>query len=309
MSAIPPPPAEQPAAPAVIDAAFFDNILETDLANVIKKATRGLPLSAREREMIEAERARLKKASAPPEFELEVTGPESALEQMTQKELAVEWGVSLRTIKGWSAEGLAAKDPVPLTKPDQFPGWFARVHAPRQCPEKYRLAAQRILLGGKATPATTPAPSTPPPRERTVISEESKGLLAMLERHREAEARLGTEYMKAVDQGDEVRSSFLLGQWSNMGEKLRALEKAAPKALEEMGIYVRKDDVMRELEPLHRSIPKSFRQRFRLARVKLLTLAQAGPEEWNREIDKIVEDVCRGLVDSDFREPLELEVA
>lgn len=307
MSTIPPAATETPALP-VVDAAFFDNILETDLANIINKATRGLPLTARERDMIAEERSRLTKL--PPAtavtFELEASGPGMALESMTQKELAGEWGVSLRTIKGWLAEGSAATDPAPLTKPDLFPAWFARVHAPRQCPDKYQLAAQRILAGVKTAKATTPPPAAEP-AERVAIADDAKGLLAMLERYRETEARLGLDYMKAVDSGDEVRASFLLSQWSNIGEKLRALEKIAPKALEELGIYVRKDEIQRELEPLHRAIIKAFRQEFRMSRPKLRATKTA--EEWNLLTDDIVSGVSSMLTNTEFREPLMLEVA
>lgn len=309
MSAIPPAAAEadEPPAAPVIDAAFFDNILETDLANIVNKSTRGLPLTARERELIDEERSKFRKTAQPAAFALEPDGPRTALEGMTQKQLADEWGVSLRSIKGWLAEGIAAKDPVPLTKPGDFPAWFARVHAPRQCPEKYRLAAQRILASEKSVAvAPAPAPIAPPP-ERIKIEDDAKGLLAMLERHREAEARLGTEYMKAVDSGDEVRASFLLSQWSSMGEKLRALEKIAPKALEELGIYVRKDEIQRELEPLHRSIIKAFRQQLRMCRPKLRATQSA--EEWNLLTDEIVSEVASMLTNTEFREPLALDAA
>lgn len=292
-----------------ITADFFANILETDLANIVKKASSGQPLNKREREMIAEERTRLQK-SPQPAFTLEGGGTTCALDRMTQAELADEYGLSLRTVKGWIADGRTANDPVPFSKPGEMVAWFERMHPGRNASEKLQLAVQRILAGDKARDQT----KDPPPANALaipvmVIAEEQKGLLAMLERHRTAEATLHAQYMAAVAAGNEQRAAFLMKEWKAMGENLRALEKAAPKALEEMGIYVRKDEVMRELEPLHRSIPKSFRQRLRLARVRLLALAQLGPEEWNREIDAIVEDVCSVLVDSEFREPLELEAA
>ena len=137
------------------------------------------------------------------------------------------------------------------------------------------------------------------------IAEDAKGMLAMLERHRAAEARLGTEYMEAVEAGDEVKASFLLSQWSSMGEKLRALEKIAPKTLEDLGIYVRRDEVQRELEPLHRSVIKAFGQQLRLARPRLK--ATKTPDEWNQMTDEIINEVAGMLVNTEFREPLTLE--
>ena len=290
------------AASPPLDVAFFDTILETDLANIVNKATRGMPLTAREREMIEAERSRLKVGGATTGFQLAADAPPTVLERMTQRELAAEWGVSLRTIKGWLAAGLAAHDPAPLTQPEQFTAWYLRIHAPRECPDRYRQAARRMLAGDKTK--AIPPRHFAVPVEKLVISDDAKGLLAMLERHREAEARLGTDYMVAVDSGDEVRASFLLSQWSNMGEKLRALEKIAPKALEELGIYVRKDEVQRELEPLHRAILKSFRQELRMCRPRLRATRTA--DEWNALTDEIVSGVAAMLTTSAFSEPLVL---
>jgi hypothetical protein len=113
--------------------------------------------------------------------------------------------------------------------------------------------------------------------------------------------------MQAVDAGDESRSQFLLGEWSKMGEKVRALEKNAPKVLEELRIYVKRDEIQRELESLHNAILKGFRQEFRLARIKLKSAKTS--EEWAQAVDETVEKVSMMLVETEFAEPLELQVA
>lgn len=293
-------------AEVVIDAAFMETILETDLANIVKKASNGQPLNARERSMIEEERTRLQKNSAPA-FVLEGEGPSTVLEKMTQRELADEWGYSLRSIKGWLAEGREKNDPCPLTSPAEMPAWFARVHAPRQCPDKLRDAAQRILAGEKMQPAKTAQVSAVIPHERVEIAEGEKGMLAMLDRYRTAEATLHRKYMEAVETGDEVRSQFLLSEWSKMGEKLRQVEKSAPAALEALGIYVRRDEIQRELEPLHHAILKSFKQALRLHRTRLKQTVTA--DEWNLVSDEIINEAALMLSENNFAEPLELEAA
>lgn len=292
--------------PPVVDAAFFENILETDLANIVKKASSGLPLNKREREMIDEERRRLSVEKKGEGFRLESDGEIGALERMTQKQLAEIWNVSLRTIKGWQAEGQAANDPAPLINPAKFPAWFERIHAPRECPQRYRDSAQRILAGEKAAVEEAGKPPEKPP-VRTVIHEEAKGMLAMLERHRESEARLGTDYMQAVEEGNEVRASFLFSQWTKMGEQLRSLEKVAPQALEALGIYVKKDEIHRELEQLHRAILKAFRQQLRMCRPRF-RLAQTA-EDWNTIADEIVQEIALMLVETQFSEPLTLDAA
>ncbi len=287
-----------------LDAEFFDLVLETDLANIVKKARAGQPLTKREREMIEEERTRRSKSPALADFKLEGEGEIPALERMTQAELAELWGYSTKQIKNWLRDGRKANDPAPVTRPDLMCSWFARVYAPREAPDRMRMAAQKMLDGyrGKTESAHT---SSPP--EKIEIAEEEKGLFAMLDRYRTAEVTLHNKYMSAIDAGDESRAQFLLSEWSKMGEKVRALEKSAPKVLEELGIYVRRDAVQRELEPLHAAILKAFRQEFRLARIKLK--ATTGPDDWSIAVDQTVERVAQMLIETEFREPLELQVA
>lgn len=293
-----------------VDAAFFDLILETDLANIIKKAQTGQPLTKREREMIEEERTRRSKSSAPADFKLEGEGAIPALERLSQRELAEVWGYSVRQIKNWLHDGRAVNDPAPVTQPELMCSWFQRIYAPRDAPEKLRRAVARILEGHRAQ-AASPDNSQQAKKGGGItpveIPDQEKGLLAMLDRYRTAEVRLHNAYMEAVDAGDESRSQFLLSEWSKMGEKVRALEKSAPKALEELRIYVRRDEVQRELEPLHAAILKAFRQEFRLARIRLK--AAATQDEWAQIVDQTVDRVSLMLVETEFREPLELQVA
>lgn len=287
-----------------IDDALFERLLENDLANIVRKAKAGKTLSHRERTLIEDERARRAKGVDQAEFHLESEGGESPLARMTQAELAVAWGYSVRQVKNWIADGRKAGDPAPVAKPPDMPAWFRRIYAPRECPEKLRLASLRLVDGQK--PMIEVAAAAPAPA-RIEIADEEKGLLAMLDRYRTAEAELHRKYMAAIDAGDETRAQFLLSEWGKMGDKLRALEKAAPKALEELGIFVRRAEIQRELEPLHSAIMKAFRQEFRLARPRLkATMTQ---EEWARLVDETVEKVAMMLVETEFREPLELQVA
>ncbi|MEO5712175.1 MAG: hypothetical protein ABIT37_01695 [Luteolibacter sp.] len=297
------PAAESEDPSPVIDAAFFENILETDLANIVKKASSGLPLNKREREMIEEERTRHTKNAAPSNFKLEGEGAKSPLEKMNQAQLADAWGYSVRSIKGWLADGREKGDPCPLTRPEEMPEWFARVHSPRQCPDKLRDSAARLLENNEATSAPTIAAA--PAIERIEIPEEAKGMLAMLDRLRTAEATLYQNYMGAVAAGNEQRSTYLMKEWSQVAEKLRALEKVAPETLEKLGLYVKKAEVVRELETLHRAIVKTVRQALRLSRARLRAAEKV--EDWNQITDRIVDEICEMLVETDFAEPLELE--
>jgi hypothetical protein len=284
---------------------LLDRILNADIQRIAAKSSRGEPLTIGERKLIEEERTRRAKKSFPV-FTLEGEGAPSRFEGMTQAELAEEWGYSLRQIKNWIADGKEKKDPAPLIHPAEMPAWFARVYAPRECPERLKLAARRLLDDGAATSSSVETEAQPEPVPKIEISDSEKGLLAMLERLRSAEATLHARYMAAIESGS-VRADFLLSEWKKISAELRALEKAAPKALEELGVYVRKDEVRRELTALHASIIKAFRHGLRDARTRLRRTEDVGG--WNLEVDNLVDQVAAMLCDTKFAEPLELEAA
>jgi hypothetical protein len=290
-----------------INDSLFAKVLETDVANIIRKASAGHPLNARERAIIEEERDR-RKNPRESVLTLEGEGPSDvALARLTQAELAERYGYSPRAIKNWISDGKKADDPCPLRRPEEMPAWFARVYAPRECPDRLLLAVQAFAVV-KPAEETGPAPAPPSVApERFEIAEGEKGLLAMLGRLREAEATLHRRYMSAVEGGREKEANWLYSEWVKTGERLRALEKTAPKALEEMGIYVRRDEVTRELVPLHKSIIKSIRQGLRQARPVLK--AAETQQDWNTAVDEVVDRVCTMLVQTKFAEPLSLEAA
>jgi hypothetical protein len=297
---------EAAADPPEITADLFAEVLERDLANIVRKASSGQPLTKREREMIEDERKRLAspQKSREPDFQLEGAGERSPLEGLTQEKLAAAWGYSVRQIKNWIQEGREKTDPAPLTKPAEMPAWFERVFAPRKCPDRLRLAVQALLNASASNATGSRGASPAPPAERITIDDSEKGLLAMLGRLRESEALLHAKYLAAVDV-DEHKASFLFSEWGKIVERLRALEKSAPKSLEELGIYVRRDEVIRELAPLHVAILKSFRQAIRQGRLRLRATTDAA--EWNAVADSLVDEAATMLCESSFATPLDLE--
>lgn len=293
MNAAPPPEADE-------EELDFNTILENDLANIIRKSAAGQPLTKREREMVEEERDR--RNQKPDRFALASEKPPGPLTGLTQQEIAEKYGYSYRAIKLWVADGRKASDPAPLDDPPAMPAWFARIYSPRTAPDRLLRACQSLANQGRSPEATPTRPFV-----RIEISDAEKGLLAMLKRVRTAEAEMHARYMAAVADGERDKADYLSAEWQKSVEKLRALEKSAPKSLEEAGIYVRKDDVTREMIQLHSGIIKSFKQSLRKARVALR--ATASTEEWHALTDQIIDETCAALVEDDFREPLELAPA
>lgn len=275
----------------------FSMVLEKDLANIVKKSAAGQPLNKREREMIEAQLASQRPDSKSGEFHLEAAP--SALTGLTQPEFAEKWGYSLRTIKNWIADGRKASSPPPLDRPHEMAAWFARIYSPRAAPDKLIQAVRKLQ---SEVPSSPSQQSVMP--ERIEVLDSQKGMLAMLDRVRTAEATLYGQYLQAVEANDRDTADYKNTEWLKAAERLRALEKSAPQALADAGIYVRKDDVTRELLQLHSGIIKHFKQALRKSRIKLQ--ATKSTDEFNQVSDTIVDDACSALCDDDFAEPLEL---
>jgi hypothetical protein len=140
------------------------------------------------------------------------------------------------------------------------------------------------------------------------VADVEQGFEAMLRRLRNSEATKYREYEVAVADGDQVRSNFLFSEWGKIVEKLRALEKTAGPTLESLGVFVRKDDLARELAQIHAAIPRALKMSLRRMRREGMA-AVADQAAWNRFVEGVVDAACSQLVEADFVEPLELGAA
>lgn len=296
------------AAPAEIG---LDEVAAMDRENLLRsireKAAAGKPLTRGEREFLEIQRQQTPEAEVEdfPVFELRGGGVAVDLDGKSRKELAAAWGYSVRQVKNWVAAGKAANDPVPIRQPGLMCAWFRRVYAPRDAPEKLRLAVARLMEG---VPAEKSAGGKPPAvPSRIDLADADKGFVAMLERVRVSEAETYKKYERALEENDSTGANFYFSEWVKISERARALEKQAPETLEKLGIVLRREDVERELQAIHASILKAFRQGFRLARMKLKGAETS--DQWGKVVDDVVDEIAAMLADTEFAEQLDLEAA
>ena len=287
-----------PAGCPQVTAETLARVRAAEIAAALGKLEGGRSLSRRERELLESEAGK----GTAGDFHLEAPAP-GPWDQWTQDELAVAYGYSIRQVKNWIADGKATGDPAPVRDPASMPAWFERQYAPRAAPERLRLAVQRMIEG--QAPATKEEPKPAPPA--TAMTEAEKGVLATLGRLEEAEAELHRQYMAAAAAGDETRAQFLRSEWTKIAERLRAYQKSAPATLEQLGIYLRKDEVAKEMRSIHSAILQTFRQAFRRAGLRLT--GATSPAEWGAEVDRLVDEIGQTLADSGFAEPLDLVAA
>lgn len=282
--------------------ASLEDALERDLGRIVAKAQAGERLTVREREIVEAARADLAPAGEPPESVSALRGGGVTIDGI-QPVIAERYRVSERTLKGWIRRGRDLGDPCPFRRPAEMPAWYERCFPDRRCPEKVMAAIDDLLAGAETDAA--PAESVPAGNDWKVeIDEGEMGIAAMLSRARRHEAMVYRLFVAAMEKNETDRAAFLQKQWGDAAEKLRAIEKMAPKALEELGVYVRKDEVKREVSVIFGSVLKVFEAEFRAARGKLMKVEGQGA--WDRAVGDVVEKAKALLLESSFAEPLEL---
>lgn len=284
-------------------------MLAQDLERVLAKAEAGERLTAADRKLLEAEAKRREVESS---GSGDKKGGEGAL--LPEEVAEVEWGslqeaaegygYSVRMVKKWRADGREEGQVCPLGWPSRMGAWFERVYHPRKAPARLQLAVQRLLDKGKPEEAAVAEEREALP----MVAEQEMGLLAMLGRMRTAEATLHAQYMDAVERQNKHGAAFYQKEWGEAVNRLRALEKSAPAALEAQGVYLRRADVRRELVPLHQSVEKGVRMAIKRERLRLAAVVGSA-DEFDEAVDRLLDRVFEELVRCDFAAPLVLEEA
>lgn len=288
--------------------------LDADLARILTLHAEGKALSARDRKVLEQELARQAKeereeragseGNAGRELQLEsdLTG---RLDFRTSGEAGEAYGYSVRQVKNWKKEGRLRNMPCPLEEPARMPAWFEAVYAPRECPQRLRDAVQKLLTEGLVAAA---APEKQPSRPviMPVVGDHEVGFEATLQRARRREAFLDKRLQQALLDGDP-RADALETQWGKAASRVRELEKAAPAILEAQGVYLRREDVRRELVAIAGNMPKAARVILRKHRRALQQAAET--EDWETAVGKVVDDIFGEMCRTEFAEPLELQEA
>ena len=134
----------------------FDKVLEKDLANIVKKASAGAPLTARERALIEAEKSKRAKPTAPkaaPRVRPKAKSGRSAMTGYVESYqwYAARYGSARRTVMRWVKTGKEMQpDPIlcPLDEPTKMRGWWAACMTQR-CPPGIIAAEIAALNAGE----------------------------------------------------------------------------------------------------------------------------------------------------------------
>ena len=132
------------------------------------------------------------------------------------------------------------------------------------------------------------------------------GYSQALDRLRAMEARLGEDYLGAVNNGaDDARAGRLRREWMEVGDQLRKAETTASDLSKRnresnAGEFLSKARVCEVLDELHGRIPRRLKADMGAAYRDAIRATRTGEAGWVQFVDELVNTACRRLVDSRF---------
>lgn len=252
----------------------FDLVLTQDIANIVKKSAAGQPLTARERELMLAEKARREKvarvASEPGEKKKPVVRSGRAAVSGFKEAYdfySKIYGSSERTIKRWVKRGKDVEEEVPLDEPLRMRGWWTR-HMKLRCPPGILQAEVRAKNEGEEDISSPPAVSPEGQQEvfNVEFENEELGLGGALDRLEKMELILGK---KAGEPGQTKPWLDTISRMTSVASKLR-------EELVEQKKLVAKNEAAAEIKVFHGQM--------------ISVLKNFLPDERMREVSKLFQE-------------------
>jgi hypothetical protein len=199
-----------------------------------------------------------------------------------------------RTIKRWVKIGREAKplpDFCPLDQPALMSVWWAR-NMRQRVPDILLQFAADAAVAAAPTPAVDRQPEPPAmpgePAAARGQSELETGMMAALERLRQAEAKAGAAYIDAlaVDPPNVADIETKQRRWDRLSDALRKAEKDAGKILTDNGQLLPAAEVRQVVQEIFGGLFQTWRQFVHRVR-PMLSGKNAGEQDaiWSAECD------------------------
>ena len=281
----------------------FNQVLEADLANIIKKAASGQPLTGREREMIIAEKAKQEKKD--PIAEKKEGAAIAEASKKTGRAVHTgylkdygsygeQYQASPRTVARWVKQGKTQTPepiPCPLDDPCEMRTWWAQCMTQR-CPAGIIDAEKKHL-------AEAPAERDPEnPVEKLELEavevapinlgDHQAGLAGAMERLEWMEIEFSK---KASDPGQAKNWFDALSKMSSLAEKVR-------KEKQEQGLLVPKLEVAQIIQEFHGPIEQGVRGLFlKMCKETGFHASPVTEAAWGKICDDLFRDFGKGIFD------------
>lgn len=281
--------------------------------NILQKIEAGGIPTPREMEILNASTDTPQQpvaAAAPEAPPLQLESPDTPTGQAG---VAQRYGVTVRTVKRWVAAGKSVDpaDPPPMHSPVEMKAWYERLRERGVFKHPPGPFFDQAIARQQSTPsaaATAPAPAVdqlPDISDLNISLEDFDPSsidfddgVAMAKMNFKVQAAIMAKAFKANDHNQikASRSAFIEAL-----DLLRTVERDREKIMASSGKLLSRDTIRRELQSLHGTIVSRFKSRLKESLTEMPT-AITSKEVWAQFVDRLVDEICSGLVKHRFAE-------
>ena len=282
--------------------------------NILQKIESGGIPTPREMEILQASTSEA--PAAPPAGS--ASAPDLKLEPPDtpggQAGVAALYGAGLRTVKRWVDYGRQAKDPPPLHSPLEMPAWWERLRAKgivkQQCGERFDAGIAKATAAPAPPAASASAEAeTLPDIASLKINFDDFDPTSIDFDDGVAAARMNFKVqvalmVEAFKNPDEAKRRTARAAFKEALDMLREVERDREKIMAASGRLMKREVIRREMMNLHSSIASRFKAKLKESLTDMPTAIQSR-ETWAIFCDRLVDEICRGLVETKFADSLE----
>lgn len=209
--------AKQPA--QKLTTTIASKVLNADLANILKKAASGKPLTKYERELIAT-------SASPEETPAEIPAGRPSDYSHPEKHYAELYKCDVRTVRNWKKEN------APLDYPEKMPAW---------------LANRKNVPPGTLTPdqATADPDAVQEFQPIELHLDQKEGAAAALTRLAQAELNASENYARAIRGGNPLNIKNTLNAWLETSEALRRYDSQIEAGRRDSGELLPRTEIER----------------------------------------------------------------
>lgn len=283
--------------------------------NILQKIESGGIPTPREMEILNSSTAATPAAPA-----ADSTAPALRLEfpdtPTGQAGVAALYEVSVRKVKRWVAAGREAADPPPLHSPAEMRLWHERLRErgifKNKCGTEFDAAASKVAAPAAPRVQTAQEESLPDIADLNIelndfdpSAMDFDDGVAAAKMNFKVQATLLRKAFEGKNEDDRRRARAAFKEALDL---YREVERDREKIMAASGRLMKRDVIRREMLSLHSNIASRLKSRLKESLTEMPTAIQSR-ETWAGFCDRLVDEICRQLVETKFASEDSLEKA
>lgn len=285
--------------------------------NILQKIESGGIPTPREMEILNSSTAA---APAAPAADHAAPAPELRLESPDtptgQAGVAALYEVSVRKVKRWVAAGREAADPPPLHSPAEMRVWHERLRErgifKNKCGTEFDAAASKVTAAPAAPRVQTAQESLPDIADLNIeLNDFDPSAMDFDDGVAAAKMNFkvqATLLRKAFEGKNEDERRRARAAFKEALDLYREVERDREKIMAASGRLMKRDVIRREMLSLHSNIASRLKSRLKESLTEMPTAIQSR-ETWAGFCDRLVDEICRQLVETKFASEDSIEKA